>query len=156
VASAAGDALLADHAKILGPTTSAWAFVGTAADGALSVGLPVPTADSPQVIPASNFQEIVTSEGVYTYDPAARNFNYQTHAQIAQAAQQQRDAAGQASYQQLWNRHVQEYQLYTNAIHAAQPYYAPYWTGGSTWPWWRTQPGPGPAPQPGSGKTPPP
>jgi hypothetical protein len=155
-ASAAGDTLLADHAKILGPTKSAWALLGVAADGSLSVGLPVPAADSPQTIPAANFQRIVTPDGVYTYDPATRGYTYQSHTQIAQAAQRQRDAAGQAAYQQLWDRHVQEYQLYTNAIHAAQPYYAPYWTGGPTWPWWRTQQGPGPAPQTGSGKTPPP
>jgi hypothetical protein len=150
-----GDAFLAQDAKVVGPSNSAQALYGVAPDGTWSIGLPVPYPDSPAAIPAGNFQRIITSEGVYTYDAQAKDYTYQTHAQIAQAAQAQKDAAGQAYYKQQWDRDVQTYQLQTDRVRAMQPYFGSFWGGGPAWPWWQSR-GPGPSASPGGGGTPPP
>ena len=107
----AGEAYLADNAKIVGPTNSALAIYGVALDGTRSIGLPVPFSDSPEVIPAGNVQQILTTQGVHTYDRATKDFTYQSYAQIGEAAQAERDAAGQAYYQRQRDRDVQNYQL---------------------------------------------
>jgi hypothetical protein len=147
-----GDAFLAEDAKVVGPTNSALALYGVAPDGSWSIGLPVPYSESPQAIPAANFQRIITSQGTYSYDDKGKDYTYKTHAQVAQEAQAQKDAAGQAYYKQLWDRDVQSYQLQTDRVRALQPYYTSFWGGGPSWPWWQSRP---PAP-PGSGGTPPP
>ncbi|HEX4590833.1 MAG TPA: hypothetical protein VH120_12930 [Gemmataceae bacterium] len=114
----AGDAFLADNAKIVGPTNSALAIYGLAHDGSWSIGLPVPFSDSPEVIPAGNFQRILTSQGVHSYDRAAKDYSYQSYSQIGEAAQAERDAAGQAYYQRQRDRDVQNYQLQTERVRA--------------------------------------
>src|SRR5262249_13079961 len=98
-----------------------------------SIGLPVPPSDSPQSVPAYNFQQIVTASGTFTYDEMAKNYTYKSHAQFAAEAQAKEDAASQAFYQQQWDRRVQEYQLGTSRLGAVTPQYS----APSTYWWWR-------------------
>jgi hypothetical protein len=123
MSSGSDGAFLGVPARILGPTNWEWASLAVGPDGSWVVGLPAPAPDSPQTIPASNLREVVTSGGVYTYDAQAKNFAYQSHAQIADAARAARDAAGQAYYQQQWDRTVQLYQLQINGAQTLQSYY---------------------------------
>src|SRR5262249_44724711 len=131
-----GDAFLAEDAKVVGPTNSAVALFGVSPDGSWSIRLPVPYSDSPAAIPAYHLQRIITSEGVHAYDPMAKDYTYTTHAQVAQAAQAARDAAGQAYYQRQWERDVETYKLRTARIEAMQNYYNSYWGSGRGWGWW--------------------
>jgi hypothetical protein len=137
-----GDAFLAEDAKVIGPTNSALALYGVAPDGSWSIGLPIPQYESPADIPAANFQRIITSQGIYTYDAKAKAYTYKTHAQNVQAAQAERDTAGKAYYKQQWDRDVQSYQLGTDRVAAMRPYFTSYW-GGPAGPWLQS-PGPGP------------
>jgi hypothetical protein len=146
----AGDAFLAEDARVVGPTNSALALFGVAPDGSWSIGLPVPQYDSPADIPAANFQRIITSRGIYTYDAKGKAYTYKTHAQVAEAAQAAQDAAGQAYYKQQWDRDVQTYSLQTNRVQALQPQFSYPWAGGPP-PWYVPRP-----PSPGGGGAPPP
>jgi hypothetical protein len=120
MSSRSDGAFLGVRARILGPTNSACASLAIGPDGSWLVGLPATASDSPQTIPASNFREVVTSGGVYKYDAQAKDYAYQSHAQIADVARAARDAAGQAYYQQQWDR---AYQLRTADAQAQQTYY---------------------------------
>jgi hypothetical protein len=113
-------AFLGVRARIEGPTNSAWASFAVGPDGAWVVGLPVAAADSPQTIPAGNVRDVVTAGGVYTYDAQAKGYGYQSHAQIADAARTARDAAGQAYYQQEWDRTLQMRLLQSSGLQALQ------------------------------------
>jgi hypothetical protein len=141
------DAFLAEDAKVVGPTNSALALYGVAPDGSWSIGLPIPLSESPADIPAANFQRIITSQGIYTYDAKGKAYTYTTHAQIAKTAQAERDAAGKAYYKQQWERDVQQYQLGTDRIAAMRPYFTSYW-GGPAGPWLQST-GPAPGTPPG-------
>jgi hypothetical protein len=142
---AATDSFLAHTAKVIGGTSSVVALLGVAPDGSWSLGLPVPPAESPASIPASNFQQIVTTDGVYTYDPAAKNFTYETHAAIAQATDAKNLAEMKASNIADWKRRMQEYQIKNPPPVAMNPYYSASWNNQPTWMWWVNRP-PTPAP----------
>ena len=58
--------------------------------------MPIPQSEAPETIPAYHIQEIVTSQGVYTYNPNRKDFTFKSHAQFAAEARAQRDAAGVA------------------------------------------------------------
>ncbi|HEX4591761.1 MAG TPA: hypothetical protein VH120_17625 [Gemmataceae bacterium] len=120
MSSRSDGAFLGVRARILGPTNSAWASFAVGPDGAWVVGLPATASDSPQTIPAGNLREVVTSGGVYTYDAQSKDYGYQSHAQIADAARATRDAAGQAYYQQEWDRTLQMRLLQSNGLQAMQ------------------------------------
>jgi hypothetical protein len=144
--SCPGDVFLAEHAQVVGPTKSTPALFDSSADGTWAVGLPVPFDNSTPRIPAASFQKVITSEGVYTYDPQAKGYNYKSHAAFAREAQAQKDAAGQAYYKQQWDHDTQQYQLQTNRIQAMQPVFSWPWSGGAA-PWY-AQPQPPQSPQP--------
>jgi hypothetical protein len=155
LSAGAGDAFLGENAKIVGPANSAWASLSVGQDGSLVLGLPIPAPESPQSVPAYHFQKIVTPEGTYTYNPQTKYFAYETHAQVAAAAQNARDAAGKAYYKQQWEHDVQTYQLQTDRVAAMQPYFSSYWGGGPIWPWWLPRT-PRPPVSPGEAGAPPP
>lgn len=140
MAGATGDSFLAYTAKVIGPTSSVVALLGVAPDGSWSLGLPVPPRESPTSIPASNFQQIVTTEGVYTYNPAAKNFTYQTHVAIAQATDAKNLAEMKANNLADWNRRMQEYQIKNPPPVAMNPYYSASWNNQPTWMWWIKRP----------------
>jgi hypothetical protein len=129
------DTFLAEHAKIVGPTKSTPAFFDASLHGTWGVGLPIPFDNSPQTIPAANFQQIITSKGVHTYDAATKGYTYKSHAQFTKEAQAQKDAAGKEYYKNQWDRHTQEYQLETNRVQAMQPIFTSPWLGGAA-PWY--------------------
>ena len=52
--------------------------------------MPIPQSEAPETIPAYHIQEIVTSQGVYTYDPNRKDFTFKSHAQFAAEARAQR------------------------------------------------------------------
>jgi len=137
---AAGDSFLAHTAKVIGPTSSVVALLGVAPDGSWSLGLPVPPGESPASIPASNFQQIVTTEGVYTYNPAGKNFTYETHVAIAQAQDAKNLAEMKASNIADWQRRMQEYQIKNPPPVAMNPYYSASWNNQPTWMWWVNRP----------------
>jgi hypothetical protein len=117
------DAFLGVQAKIVGPTNAAWASFNVGPDGAWLVGLPTPVSDSPQSIPAGNLREIITSQGVYTYDAPSKNYAYKSNVQIADALRARRDAASDAYYQQQWDRTIQTRLLQSSGYQAQQGSY---------------------------------
>jgi len=138
MASGSGDAFLGVDAKVLGPVNSAWASLDIGADGSWVVALPIPFYDSPDAIPAADLRQFITSEGVYTYDPQAKNYKYESHATIVAAAQKKEDAAGQAYYKKQWDRSVQEYKLGTSRVQAMQPTFTSPWAAVPPAPWYRS------------------
>jgi hypothetical protein len=121
------DTYLAEHAKIVGPTKSTPAFFDASSQGTWTVGLPVPPDNSPPMIPGANFQQIITSKGVHTYDAATKGYTYKSHAEFTKEAQAQKDEAGKDYYKRQWNRQTQEYQLETNRVQAMQPVFTTPW-----------------------------
>jgi hypothetical protein len=144
--SCPGSSFLAERAKVMGPTKSTPALFTSSADGTFGLALPVPFDNSTPKIPAASFQKVVTSEGVYSYDPQTKSYNYKSHSDFAKEAQAQKDAAGQKYYQDTWNRDKEEYQLETNRIQAMQPVFSWPWAGGA--PPWYAQPQPPTSSQP--------
>lgn len=140
--SCPGSSFLAEKAKVSGPTKSTPALFTSSADGTWGLALPVPFDNSTPRIPAASFQRVVTSEGVYSYDPQSKNYKYKSHADFAKEAQAQKDAAGTKYYQDTWNRDREDYQLETNRIQAMQPVYSWPWSGGAA-PWYAQPQGPG-------------
>lgn len=141
--SCQGSTYLAEKAKVSGPTKSTPALFTSSADGTWGLALPVPFDNSTPRIPAASFQRVVTSEGVYSYDPQTKNYKYKSHSDFAKEAQAQKDAAGQKYYQDTWNRDREDYQLETNRIQAMQPVFSWPWTGGAA-PWYAQPQSPGP------------
>jgi hypothetical protein len=136
--SSYGAAFLTEPARVLGPPPGAvWGLVGIAQDGAIALALPIPQSESPEAIPADRIQEIVTSAGVYSYDPKTKDFTFKSHAQFAEEARQQRDAAGQAYYDKEWARRMLEYQVTHPPVVTMLPYYEVFFTTAPKWPWWQ-------------------
>jgi hypothetical protein len=154
--SSYGAAFLTKPARILGPPPGAvWGLVGIAQDGAIALALPIPQSESPEAIPADRIQEIVTSAGVYSNDPKTKDFTFKSHAQFAEEARQQRDAAGQAYYDKEWARRMLEYQATHPPVVTMLPYYEVFFTTAPKWPWWKLN-SPGSANPPTSRAIPPP
>jgi hypothetical protein len=151
-----GIAFMTAPARVVGPGAGAvWGMVGIAPDGSLALGLPIPQSESPETIPAYHIQDIITSEGVYSYDEKKKDYTFKSHAQFAEEARRQRDAWGQAYYDREWARRQFEYALRHPPLTLMLPYYNAFLANAQTWPWWplaaeATKPLP-----PGSGTPPP-
>lgn len=133
--SCPGSSYLAERAKVSGGTKSTPALFTSSADGTWGLALPVPFDNSTPKIPAASFSRVVTSEGVYSYDPQTKNYKYKSHSDFAKEAQAQQNAAGKKEYQDTWDRDRQDYQLETNRIAAMQPVFSYPWAGGAA-PWY--------------------
>lgn len=134
-----GSSYLAERAKVSGGTKSTPALFTSSADGTWGLALPVPFDNSTPKIPAASFSRVVTSEGVYSYDPQTKNYKYKSHKDFADDAKAAKDAAGKKEYQDTWDRDRQDYQLETNRIQAMQPVFSYPWSGGAA-PWYAQQP----------------
>src|SRR5207248_10123262 len=118
-----------DAAVTKGAVHSARVLLSRGSLGELCIGLPVPAAQGPQVLPAYNFDEIVTAKGVYTYNTAKQDYDYKTHVQIAAEIKAATDQKWKEFEEKEYRRRVEAYKLGTERIRALASYYRRRW-------WW--------------------
>jgi len=125
----ASDTYLAQDAQVLGAMKSAKAILSVG-QGELCLGLPVPFSKSPSAIPHYLIEEVVTAQGVWSYNDGKKAYTCQLHKDLAAEAQKQRDEYWKQRDLQQWDRRVKSYELGTERLKALAPYFwRPWW-------WW--------------------
>jgi pSer/pThr/pTyr-binding forkhead associated (FHA) protein len=77
--------------------------------------------------PAKSIQEIVTNFGVFTWSETERDYVFQTHQQIADKLNAERDQKRKEKYEEEWKKRKEAYQALTDRLRAARP---------NWWGWW--------------------
>jgi hypothetical protein len=94
------------------------------------LGLPIPASRSPPgALEAYQIKEVVTAQGVYTYDQAAGYYSYKPHSKIAAEARDAHSEFLKQLDEKDWQRHVQSYELGTQRLKALSGYFWRRW-------WW--------------------
>jgi hypothetical protein len=122
------DAYMPEDAKVIGPVNSAFALLAVGKGGEWTVGLPIPSSRSPDMLEPYQLKEIVTAKGVYTYDPSKQEYGYKSYGTMAAEAKAARDEYWEKVDQKYWDRRKESYQLVTDRLRALRPY---FW-----WNWW--------------------
>lgn len=78
-------------------------------------------------IPAKSIQEIVTNFGVFTWSETERDYVFQTHQQIADKLNAEREQKLKEHREDWWKKRKEAYQLVTDRLKATRP---------NWWGWW--------------------
>lgn len=76
--------------------------------------------------PAKSIQEIVTNFGIFTWSETERDYVFQTHQQIADKLNADREQKMKEYREDWWKKRKEAYQMLTDRMQAAKPW----------WAWW--------------------